>query len=246
MFNNSCVLVTGASRGIGFAIAKNFGHQGAFIIATATSDDACLKLATILQEDNIQAKVLKLDLGSTDSIANFLLEVKELNRPVDVLINNAGITRDNISLRMKASEWDDVLATNLSGTFKLTQGILKGMLRASYGRIISISSVVAVIGNPGQANYCAAKAGLIGMSKALAQEVASRHITINIIAPGFIETDMTKVLSEEQRAFLLNQIPSKKLGIPDDIAHACLFLASPQAHYITGQTLHVNGGLYMQ
>ncbi|NBV29258.1 SDR family NAD(P)-dependent oxidoreductase, partial [bacterium] len=171
MFNNSCVLVTGASRGIGFAIAKNFGHQGAFIIATATSDDACLKLATILQEDNIQAKVLKLDLGSTDSIANFLLEVKELNRPVDVLINNAGITRDNISLRMKASEWDDVLATNLSGTFKLTQGILKGMLRASYGRIISISSVVAVIGNPGQANYCAAKAGLIGMSKALAQEV---------------------------------------------------------------------------
>jgi 3-oxoacyl-[acyl-carrier protein] reductase len=244
-FKSKTVLVTGASRGIGLAIAKNFGAQGAFIVATATSEGTCEQLRSTLKAAEIQGHVYTLNLEHQDSIDAFLASLKALDRPIDILINNAGMTRDSLSLRMKAADWDVVLATHLSGAFKLSQALLRGMLRSGYGRIISISSVVAATGNPGQANYCAAKAGLIGMSKSLAHEVASRNITINVIAPGFIETDMTKALTEDQRLHLLNQIPSKKLGVPNDIAHACLFLASKEAHYITGHTLHINGGLFM-
>jgi 3-oxoacyl-[acyl-carrier protein] reductase len=244
-FDNSCVLITGASRGIGYALVQHFAAKGAFIIATASTPQSCELLQTLLKEQQIKAAVLPVNLTDKVSVQGFLTELKARNDQIDILINNAGITRDTLFLRMKDDDWDDVLATNLTGAFKISQYVLRGMLKRDYGRVISISSVVGVTGNPGQANYCASKAGLIGMSKALAQEVASRGITVNVIAPGFVETDMTKVLSEEQRLTLLNKIPSKKLGVAKDIAHACSFLASREAHYITGHTLHINGGLYM-
>lgn len=245
MFKDRTVLVTGASRGIGLAIAQSFAQSGAFVIGTATSIDGAKKFEELLLANGFSGKGLILNLADDQSINEFFEELKKLHHPVEILINNAGITKDMISLRLKIEDWNDVILTNLTGTFRVTQHVLKNMLRMPHARIINISSIVASIGNPGQANYCASKAGLIGMMKSLALEVASRGITINTISPGFIETDMTAKLPEEQREKLKNMIPSQKLGKPENIAHACLFLASEQASYITGQTLHINGGMYM-
>jgi 3-oxoacyl-[acyl-carrier protein] reductase len=243
--SNKTVLITGGSRGIGLCLVKNFAQKNAFVITTATTQDNCNQLQSVLNDLGLSAIVIPLNFLEEGSLEHFLKTLKQVQRPVDILINNAGITRDQLSLTMKPSFWDDVITTNLTGAFKITQALLRGMIKQGSGRVISISSVVAHLGNPGQINYCAAKAGLIGMSKALALEVASRKITVNLIAPGFIETDMTQELSEEKRQLILNQIPSKTLGLPEDVAHACLFLASDEAHYITGQTIHVNGGMYM-
>ncbi len=245
LFKDRTVLVTGASRGIGLAIAQAFAQQGAFVIGTATSIEGAKKFEEFLLSNQFSGIGLVLNLANDNSINLFFEELKKTNKIIDILINNAGITKDMISLRLKLEDWNDVILTNLTGTFRITQHVLKNMLRLPHARIINISSIVASIGNPGQVNYCASKAGLIGMMKSLALEVASRGITINTISPGFIETDMTSKLPEDQREKLKNMIPSQKLGQPEDIAHACLFLASPQASYITGQTLHVNGGMHM-
>ncbi|HEV2613280.1 MAG TPA: 3-oxoacyl-ACP reductase FabG [Gammaproteobacteria bacterium] len=234
MFNltGKTALVTGASRGIGFAIAETLKKMGATVIGTATTEEGAKK---------IHGKVL--NVADPDSIAALLAEIP--NGP-DILVNNAGITRDNLLLRMKEEEWNAVIETNLTGVFRLTKACLKPMLKARWGRIITIGSVSGIMGNPGQTNYSAAKAGLIGFSKALAPEIASRNITVNVIAPGFIDTDMTRALTDEQRARILAQVPAARLGSPDEIAATVGFLASPEAAYITGETIQVNGGMYMQ
>lgn len=237
-------LVTGASRGIGAAIAVALAQQGALVAGTATSATGAEKISLSLQEQGLQGKGFVLNLNDDASIKNLMSELQTFGLP-NILVNNAGITRDNLLLRMKADEWNEVLETNLSAVFKLTQLCLKPMLKAQYGRIINIASIVGCTGNPGQANYAAAKAGLIGFTKALAQEVATRHITANVVAPGFIETDMTSQLNDNQRAALLEKIPVKGLGSALDIAHACVYLASDWSNYVTGNTLHVNGGMYM-
>jgi 3-oxoacyl-[acyl-carrier protein] reductase len=244
LLKNKVALVTGASRGIGAAIAVAMAQQGALVAGTATTEAGAEKISLSLQEQGLQGKGLVLNLNDEASIKNLMTELPTFGLPT-ILVNNAGITRDNLLLRMKTDEWNTVLETNLSAVFKLTQLCLKPMLKAQYGRIINISSIVGCIGNPGQANYAAAKAGLIGFTKALAQEVATRHITANVVAPGFIETDMTNQLNENQRSSLLEKIPVKRLGTAMDIAHACVFLASDWADYVTGNTLHVNGGMYM-
>lgn len=244
LLENKVALVTGASRGIGAAIAIALAQQGAEVIGTATTETGAEKISRVLQEQGLQGKGCILNLNDEVSIKNLMTELQAFNSP-NILVNNAGITRDNLLLRMKKEEWDSVLETNLSAVFKLTQWCLKPMLKAKYGRIINIASIVGCTGNPGQANYAAAKAGLIGFTKALAQEVATRHITANVIAPGFIETDMTRTLNEDQRTALMEKIPVKRLGTVMDIAHACVFLASDLASYVTGNTLHVNGGMYM-
>ncbi len=234
MFNLSgkTALVTGASRGIGFAIAETLRKMGATVIGTATTLEGAAK---------INGKVL--NVADPKSIDALLAEIP--NGP-DILINNAGITRDNLLLRMKDEEWNAVIETNLSGVFRLTRACLKPMLKARWGRIITIGSVSGVMGNPGQANYAAAKAGLIGFSKALAPEIASRNITVNVVAPGFIDSDMTRALTEEQRGKIFERIPAARLGSPEEIAATVGFLASPEAAYITGETIQVNGGMYMQ
>lgn len=242
---NQIALVTGASRGIGQAIALELAKQGAFVAGTATTQQGADKISTLFEQEHLAGKGFVLNVTDPESVAQMLAAVKEQKSAPTILVNNAGITRDNLMLRMKDEEWNEVIATDLTAVFQLTKLCLKDMLKARFGRIITIGSVVGNMGNPGQANYCAAKAGLIGFSKSLAQEVASRNITVNVIAPGFIESDMTNALNDDQKAAILAKIPGARLGQPADIAHSCAFLAAPETSYITGHTLHVNGGMFM-
>ncbi len=245
ILKDQVALVTGASRGIGQAIALELGRQGAQVIGTATSSEGAEKISSALKETDIVGKGMVLDVNSTDSIAAVLSELEKSAGAPTILVNNAGITRDNLLLRMTEDEWDAVLNTNLKSVYRMAKACLRAMTRARWGRIISISSVVGAMGNAGQVNYAASKAGLIGFTKALAREVGSRNITVNAVAPGFIDTDMTRHLPDAQKEVLLKQIPLGRLGKIEEIAHAVAFLASPQAGYITGTTLHVNGGMYM-
>ena len=235
-------LVTGATRGIGRAVAEELVSKGAFVIGTATSEKGAESISAYLGG---KGKGLVLNVADQASIDEVLEQIKQEFGDIDILVNNAGITRDNLLMRMKDEEWFDILQTNLSSVYHLSKAMLRTMMKKRFGRIINIGSVVGSMGNAGQTNYCAAKAGLIGFSKALAKEVASRGITVNVVAPGFIATDMTEVLSEELKNNLLTQIPAGRLGEPKDIAKAVAFLASEDASYINGTTLHVNGGMYM-
>lgn len=239
------VLVTGATRGIGRAIALALGQQGHTVVGTATSAEGAERISAAFAEAGVKGRGVVLNVADAESIDQAIAAINAEFGAPQIVVNNAGITRDNLMLRMKTDEWDDVINTNLSAIFRLTKACLKGMTKARWGRIINISSVVGSMGNPGQANYAAAKAGLEGFSRALAVEIASRNITVNSIAPGFIETDMTQALPETQRELLLKQVPAGRLGQPEDIASAVAFLASDAASYITGTTLHVNGGMYM-
>ncbi|MEA2094188.1 MAG: 3-oxoacyl-ACP reductase FabG [Pseudomonadota bacterium] len=239
------VLVTGASRGIGKAIALELGARGATVIGTATSENGARGISETLAENSVSGTGRVLNVTDPDSIGALLKAMQEDYGAPTVLVNNAGITRDNLLLRMQDDEWDDVIQTNLTSAFRMSKACLRGMMKARHGRIINITSVIAATGNPGQANYAATKAGVIGFTKSLAREIGSRGITVNTVAPGFIDTDMTRALPEEQRAKLLEQIPLARLGDVEDIAHAVAFLASSEASYITGETIHVNGGMYM-
>ena len=243
-FEGQVALVTGASRGIGAAIAHELAHRGLKVIGTATSDEGAQKISTALAEFK-GCKGVKLDVNDAAGGESLIEAIVKEQGALQVLINNAGITRDNLAMRMKDEEWDAVLDTNLKAVFRMSRAVMRTMMKQRYGRIISITSVVGASGNPGQANYAAAKAGVAGMTRALARELGSRNITVNCVAPGFIETDMTAHLAEEQQKALLARIPLGHLGKPADIAHAVAFLASPQAAYVTGQELHVNGGMYM-
>ncbi len=238
-------LVTGASRGIGRAIALALGAQGAKIIGTATAATGVAAIDAMLAGAGLTGRGLVLDVADGAAIDAAIADIEGREGAVTILVNNAGITRDTLLLRMKAKDWDAVIDTNLGSVFRLSKAVLRGMMKARKGRIVNIGSVVAMTGNPGQSNYCAAKAGIGGFTRSMAREVASRGITINIIAPGFIDTDLTRALTREQRSSLAAQIPLHRLGQPQDIASAVCFLASPAAGWITGQTLHVNGGMYM-
>ena len=238
-------LVTGATRGIGRAIAAMLAGAGAMVVGTATTDEGAATISAYLKEAGNAGTGMKLDVSDGAAVDAALADIDKRFGAITILVNNAGITRDNLLLRMKDHEWDAIMATNLKPAYRLAKGVLRGMMKARRGRIIQIGSVVGASGNPGQANYAAAKAALVGFTKSLAQEVGSRNITVNCVAPGFIDTDMTKALPDPQRAALLEKIPLGRLGSPEDIASAVLFLASPQAGYITGATLHVNGGMYM-
>ena len=240
---NQVALVTGASRGIGKAIALELARQGAKVVGTATTDTGAEAISAYLAEFGGKGAVL--NVTDATACAAVIDEVQKGFGSLSILVNNAGITQDQLAMRMKDEEWDSVIATNLSAVGRLSRAVLRGMMKARHGRIINITSVVGSAGNAGQMNYAAAKAGVAGMSRALAREIGSRNITVNCIAPGFIDTDMTKALSAEQHSGLLTQIPLGRLGAPEDIAHAVAFLAGPQAAYITGTTLHVNGGMYM-
>ena len=237
------VLVTGASRGIGAAIADELAAQGAIVVGTATSDDGAHAISERLAAQGGQGR--KLDVTHPASVEALIEEIGKQFGPISILVNNAGITRDNLLMRMKEEEWQAILDTNLSSVFRTSKAVLRGMMKARKGRIINIASVVGVTGNAGQANYAAAKAGIIAFSKSLAKEIGSRGITVNVVAPGFIATDMTKDLPEDARTALIGQIALGRLGEPADIARAVAFLAGPAASYITGETLHVNGGMYM-
>ena len=238
-------LVTGASRGIGQAIAFELGRQGAIVIGTATSEAGAARIGEALKEQGIQGAGLMLDVASSESVDAVLEQIQKDFGAVAILVNNAGITRDNLMLRMKDEEWFDVINTNLNSLFRLSKAVLRGMTKARWGRIISIGSGVGAMGNAGQVNYAAAKAGLEGFSRALAREVGSRSITVNSVAPGFIDTDMTRELPEAQREALLTQIPLGRLGQAEEIAKVVGFLASDGAAYVTGATVPVNGGMYM-
>lgn len=242
---NEIILVTGASRGIGKAIALQLGAQGAIIIGTATTDNGAKSISEYMQTNNINGRGIALNVKHDDNIQAALSNITEEFGAPTVLVNNASITRDNIMLRMKEDEWDDVMDTNLKSVFRMSKAVLRGMTKARHGRIINITSVVGVSGNAGQANYSASKAGVIAFTKSLAQEVASRGITVNAVAPGFIETDMTNALTEAQKESIFNAIPARRMGQPDEIASAVSFLASSGADYVTGTTIHVNGGMYM-
>lgn len=242
---NEIAFVSGASRGIGKEIALTLGAQGATVIGTATSENGAENISNYLNENNIKGKGLVLNVTDQDSITDTVKQITDEYGTPTILINNAGITRDNLVMRMKDEEWEDIMSTNLTSIFKVSKACLRGMMKAKKGRIISIASVVGVTGNAGQANYSAAKAGVIGFSKSLAREVGSRGITVNVVAPGFIDTDMTRALPEAQRDALLGQISLGRLGSAAEIANAVAFLASPGAAYITGETLHVNGGMHM-
>ncbi len=235
-------LVTGASRGIGKAIAEKLVACGATVIGTATTEKGAEAISQYLDQNG---KGLALNVTDEASIESVISTIKAEFGDIDILVNNAGITRDNLLMRMKEDEWQDILDTNLTSVFRLSKALMRTMMKKRYGRIITIGSVVGTMGNAGQANYAAAKAGLIGFSKSLALEVASRGITVNVVAPGFIETDMTAALTDEQKALTLAQVPAGRLGEPTEIANAVAFLASGEASYITGETLHVNGGMYM-
>jgi 3-oxoacyl-[acyl-carrier protein] reductase len=243
MLNGEIALVTGASRGIGAAIAARLAHDGARVVGTATTAEGAARISEALAAHGGRGAVL--DVVKPESIEAVLENIEAKEGAVGILCNNAGITRDTLLLRMKEADWDAVLDTNLASVFRLSKAVLRGMMKARKGRIVSITSVVGLTGNPGQANYAAAKAGIIGFTKSLAREVGSRGITANAIAPGFIDTDMTRALGEEQRAALNSQIPLGRLGQPADVAAAVAFLCSPDGAYITGETLHVNGGMYM-
>jgi 3-oxoacyl-[acyl-carrier protein] reductase len=243
--DNQAAIVTGASRGIGRAIALELARQGATVIGTATSESGAQAITAAFAEAGLKGRGAVLNVND-QAAAEALIDatVKEFGG-LAILVNNAGITQDNLAMRMKDDEWDSVIDTNLKAVFRLSRSVLRPMMKARTGRIINITSVVGSSGNPGQANYAAAKAGVAGMTRALAREIGSRGITVNCVAPGFIDTDMTKDLPAEQQAALKQQIPLGRLGSPEDIAHAVVFLASPQAGYVTGTTLHVNGGMYM-
>jgi 3-oxoacyl-[acyl-carrier protein] reductase len=236
-------LVTGASRGIGKAIALRLARDGARVIGTATSGSGAEGIAAALREFGGEGRVLDVRDGAACEV--LIEEIGNTVGPISILVNNAGVTRDTLLLRMKDSDWSEVIETDLSSVFRLSKAVLRGMMKARKGRIISVGSVVGAMGNPGQANYCAAKAGLVGFTKALAKEIGSRNVTVNVVAPGFIETDMTKALGADAQKALLAQVPLERLGQPDDIAAAVAFLASKDAGYVTGETLHVNGGLHM-
>ena len=239
------VLVTGASRGIGQAIGFALGTLGATVVGTATSEAGADKITAALQQADIKGRGVRLDVSSDESCTQVVKQITaDFSAPL-ILVNNAGITRDNILMRMKDDEWEQVINTNLSSIFRMSKAVLRGMTKARYGRIINISSVVGSMGNAGQSNYAAAKAGVEGFSRAMAREVGSRNITINTVAPGFIDTDMTRALPDEQREVLQAQIPLARLGQPEEIAGVVAFLASDAAAYMTGETLHVNGGMYM-
>jgi 3-oxoacyl-[acyl-carrier protein] reductase len=235
-------LVTGASRGIGKAIAEKLASQGATVIGTATSENGASAISAYLGENG---SGMVLNVTQEDSMSDLLSQINEKFGPIDILINNAGITRDNLLMRMKDAEWDDIIQTNLTSVFKLSKAVLRGMMKKKHGRIVSIGSVVGSSGNAGQANYAAAKAAVIGFSKSMAREIASRGITVNVVAPGFIDTDMTKSLTDDQKEAIFKDIPANRLGDPVEIAATVAFLVSNDAGYITGETIHVNGGMYM-
>jgi 3-oxoacyl-[acyl-carrier protein] reductase len=236
MLENRLALVTGASRGIGYAIAEQLGSAGAKVIGTSTSEEGASKVPGI---------GMVLDVRDPAQIESVMNEVQKQHGDIAILVNNAGITRDNLALRMKDAEFDEVIDTNLRAVFRLSRAVMRGMMKARWGRIINITSVVGASGNPGQANYAAAKAAVAGMTRSLARELGSRNITVNCVAPGFIDTDMTRALSEENKKALLGQIPLGRLGRPQDVAAAVAYLASPAGDYVTGTVLHVNGGMYM-
>ena len=246
LLKDKVVLVTGASRGIGQGVALALGREGAVIVGTATTQEGADKITDFFEKHQVQGCGMVLNVTSTESVEQTLNAVKERFGAISVLVNNAAVTQDNLLMRMKEEEWLKVIETNLNSIYRLSKACIRDMLKARWGRIINIGSVVGSTGNPGQANYCAAKAGVVGFSKSLALEVGSRNITINTVAPGFVATDMTNALTDEQRDSIFQRIPMQRLGTVEDIAGAVLFLASDMAAYMTGQTLHVNGGMYME
>jgi 3-oxoacyl-[acyl-carrier protein] reductase len=245
MLENQIALVTGATRGIGRAIALALGQAGATVIGTATTEEGAQNISAMLKEAGIKGRGAKLDVTDAAAVDQVMSAIEQEFGAVSILVNNAGITQDNLLMRMKDAEWDAVIDTNLKSVFRLSRAVLRGMMKARAGRIINITSVVGASGNAGQVNYSAAKAGIAGLTRSLAREIGSRGVTVNSIAPGFIDTDMTRALPEAQRDALLTQIPLGRLGRPEDIAAAVLYLASPGAAYVTGAVLHVNGGMYM-
>jgi len=245
MLENDIALVTGASRGIGRAIAIELGRRGARVVGTATSESGARAIDEYLRAAQIDGRGVVLDVANAASVEACFKDLDGREGTPTILVNNAGVTRDGLLMRMSADDWQTVIETDLSAVYRTCKAVMRGMMKARRGRIINIASVVGVMGNAGQANYAAAKAGMIGFSKSLAREVGSRGITVNVVAPGFVVTDMTDALGEAARATLLGQVPLGRLGAPEDIAHAVAFLASPEAGYITGETLHVNGGMYM-
>ena len=244
MLTEKLVLVTGASRGIGQAIALTLGDAGAIVVGTATSEKGAEAITKQFAKNKITGQGMILNVTDDNNIAELMKNINEKYGTVDILINNAGITRDNILIRMKQEEWDEIISTNLASVFKMSKAVLRGMMKKKAGRIVSITSVVGAMGNSGQTNYAAAKAGIMGFTKSLAREVGSRGITVNTVAPGFIQTDMTDALPDEQKKALSSQIPMARLGSVDEIAQTVLFLAGEGGSYITAQTLHVNGGMY--
>jgi 3-oxoacyl-[acyl-carrier protein] reductase len=245
MLTDQIALVTGASRGIGQAIALALGAEQAIVIGTATSQAGADSISATLKASGIKGSGLVLDVADSQSVGACIKQVAELYGAPDILVNNAGITRDNLLMIMKDEQWDDIINTNLSSVFRMSKAVIRAMMKKRCGRIINVSSVVGATGNPGQTNYAASKAGLVGFSKSLAREIGSRSITVNTVAPGFIDTDMTRELAEEQRKALTAQIPLGRLGSAAEVAAAVVFLASSAAAYITGETIHVNGGMYM-
>lgn len=245
MLSGQIALVTGASRGIGKAIAMGLGEAGATVIGTATSEAGAQKISDYISEAGFQGQGMVLDVSDSESIAACIKSIGDEFGVPDILVNNAGITKDTLLMAMKEEQWDAIINTNLSSIYRMSKAVIRGMMKKRAGRIISISSVVGASGNPGQTNYAAAKAGLVGFSKSLAREVGSRNITVNAVAPGFIDTDMTRELDDKQKDSLLTQIPLGRLGSAEEIASTVVFLASPAAGYITGETIHVNGGMYM-
>jgi 3-oxoacyl-[acyl-carrier protein] reductase len=245
MLQGQVALVTGASRGIGKAIAIALGAKGATVVGTATTEEGAQRITEYLAQASVKGRGAVLDVKDVQRTEALMADIERDPGAIGILVNNAGITQDNLAMRMKEADWDAVIETNLKSVFRLSRAVLRGMMKARTGRIISITSVVASSGNPGQVNYAASKAGIEGFTRSLAREIGSRAITVNCVAPGFIETDMTATLTEAQRTALLAQIPLARLGSPEDVAEAVAFLASPAASYITGTTLHVNGGMYM-
>ena len=245
MLDNQLALVTGATRGIGRAIALELGRRGARVIGTATSDAGAQTISQYLQEQNCAGRGVVLDVANATSVEACFKALEAEEGTPSILVNNAGVTRDGLLMRMDADDWQTVIDTDLTAVYRTCKAVMRGMMKARTGRIVNIASVIGVMGNAGQTNYAAAKAGMIGFTKSLAREVGSRGITVNVVAPGFIVTDMTDALAEPQRDALLKQVPLGRLGSPEDVAHAVAFLASPHASYISGETLHVNGGMYM-